>query len=102
MKTVKAKWYVILKGKKGYLKDRERERYWRGFNYVVNPKRDMGKYYTFREIVDIVTAAKLHGVRLKVLKRVDVIEVENKQRKPRDLKQRALSRRRDFLNSIRN
>jgi hypothetical protein len=102
MKTVKAKWYVILKGKKGYLKNRERDRRWSGFNFVVNPKRESGKYYTFKEMVDTVTAAKRHGVKLKVLKRVDVIETGDSKRKPRDLKQRALSKRRDFLNTIRN
>lgn len=101
MNKITAKWQVILRGKKGYLKDKERDRRWRGFNYVVNPIKGKAKHYTFKEIIKIKRLAKEMGVSLKVIKRVDPKPHKEKDcRIARDLKKRALNRRRDFLRTI--
>lgn len=99
--TKKALYYVSLKGKKGYLKDRERDRRWRGFNYVVNPKKSEGRLFTYRQIINIKREAKEFGVSLKIIKKVDEIIV-NSTNPPRDLKQRALYVRGNFLNHVKN
>ena len=104
MNNVTAKWQVILKGKKGYLKDKERDRYWMGFNYVVNPNKGKAKHYTFKQIVEIKRLAKEKGISLKVIKKVDPVPYKGKKdyRIARDLKKRALNRRKEFLKTIRN
>jgi len=104
MNQVKAKWQVILKGKKGYLKDKERDRYWKGFNYVVNPNKGKAKHYTFKEIIKIKRLAKEMRVSLKVIKRVDPVPYKGEKdyRIARDLKKRALNRRKEFLRIIQN
>lgn len=97
--TKKALYYVSLKGKKGYLKDRERDRRWRGFNYVVNPKKSEGRLYTYKQMIAIKREAKEHGVKLKILKKVDEIVIDGRN-SPRNLKERALYVRSNFINHV--
>ena len=103
MEKVTAKYYVILKGKKGYLKDKERDRWYNGFNYVVNPNKDKACRYTLKQMISIKMTAKRHGISLKVIKRIDVqANTKHKEKPVRDVKYRANVYRNETLRRIKN
>lgn len=103
MEKVTAKYYVVLKGKKGYLKDKERDRWYSSFNYVVNPNKDKAYSYTLKQMIGIKMAAKRHGVSLKVIRRVDVkTNTRDKEKPVRDVKKRANRYRENVLRKIKN